>query len=292
MIQSMTGFGSAEALNDKYKVSIEIKSVNHRYLDISVRMTRKLNFLEMNIRNEIKKYASRGKVDVSVNLESLNKNNDNICYNEDVASAYLYGISQISEHFNLDNKLDAYQLAAFPNVFTAQEEDLDEDMLWQLISEALDIAGHRFVESRSIEGAKLYQDIKDKLANIDSTVQKITEQAPIVVDEYRKKLTDKVTELLGDTVIDESVLATELVIYSDKICVDEEMVRLRTHIAHLSDILDKSGAIGRELDFLVQEMNREANTTLSKANDIKTSNLGIDLKTEIEKIREQIQNIE
>lgn len=292
MIQSMTGFGRAEAANEKYKITIEIKSVNHRYLDISVHLPRKLNFFETAVRNQMKQFANRGKVDIYVNLDNLESGSGAIHYNAEAASAYLTGIRQIAEDFQLNAHIDAFHLSRFPEVFTTKDEDMDEEMLMSLIMEALNTAGARFVESRSLEGDKLYHDILGKLDHIDSLVDYITKRSPQMVEEHRQKLTDKVKELLGDNKLDENVLATELVIYSDKICVDEEIVRLRTHIVHMKETLSESDSIGRKLDFLIQEMNREANTTMSKSNDIEITNYGIEIKTEIEKIREQIQNIE
>lgn len=292
MIQSMTGFGRGEATDDKYKITIEMKSVNHRYLDVSIRSPRKLNCFESEVRNQIKTFANRGKVDVFINLEVLEKNNGGVHYNSDVASAYLKGLSQIAEEFDLDNKVNAYQLSRYPDVFTAEEEEYDEEALLALLQSALKQAGQQFKESRTTEGATLYLDIQSKLENISKVVEHIVERSPQLVEEHRKKLTEKVQELLGDMKIDEAVLATELIIYSDKICVDEEMVRLRTHIKHVGETLQEGENVGRKLDFLIQEMNREANTTLSKANDVDIANYGIELKTEIEKIREQIQNIE
>lgn len=292
MIQSMTGFGRSEIANEKYKITIEIKSVNHRYLDVSVRLPRKLNFFETAIRNQIKSFANRGKIDIFINMEDLGKGSGAICYNAEVASAYLNGLKQIAKNFELESQINAFHLSRYPDVFTMNDEELDEDMIMSLITEAMNQAGTKFKESRSMEGEKLYQDILSKLEHIQSIVDEITKRSPQIVEEHRQKLMEKVQELLGNTQIDESVLATELIIYSDKICVDEEIVRLRTHVEHVKDTLQEGDNIGRKLDFLIQEMNRESNTILSKSNDIEVSNYGIELKTEIEKIREQIQNIE
>lgn len=292
MIQSMTGFGRGEATNDKYKITIEMKSVNHRYLDVSVRLPRKLNIFETTIRNQVKKIANRGKIDVFVNIEDLGMGSSAVRYNSQVASSYLQGLRQIAEDFQLEERVDALSLSRFPDVFSTEEEDLDEDMLLSLITQALEQAGVKFKDSRIKEGKPLCQDLNAKLDNINRVVDEIAKRSPQIVAEYRQKLTEKVNELLGNTQLDESVLATELIIYSDKICVDEEIVRLRTHVEHVKDTLQEGENIGRKLDFLVQEMNREANTILSKSNDVEVSNYGIELKTEIEKIREQIQNIE
>lgn len=292
MIQSMTGFGRGEAANDNYKLTIEMKSVNHRYLDISIRLPRKLNYFETVIRNQVKEFATRGKIDIYVNFEDLTGKSGAIRYNPEVASAYLEGIRQIADDFGLNNQTNAYQLSRFPDVFKTEEQAMDEDMIVELLTDAMRMAGTHFVESRALEGEKLYHDILDKLTHMDMLIDEITKRTPKMVEEYRQKLITRVQQLLGDAKIDENILATELVIYSDKICVDEEMVRLHTHILHMKETFAKAEPMGRKLDFLIQEMNREANTTLSKANDMDISNYGIDLKTDIEKIREQIQNIE
>lgn len=292
MIQSMTGFGRGEAANEKYKVTIEMKSVNHRYLDLSVRLPRKLNFYEPAIRNQVKEFAKRGKIDIFVSMEQLQENAESIQYNPQIAAAYLSGISQMADEFSIDGTIQAYQLARFPDVFTKAEEDDNEEEWIPIMTQALRDACEKFAESRRIEGEKLAKDLSEKLDHISDLVDKIETRSPQIVEEYRKKITEKVEQLLGDTQIDENLLATEIVMFSDKICVDEEMVRLRTHVEHVKETLAVGENIGRKLDFLIQEMNREANTTLSKANDSEVSEYGIDLKTEIEKIREQIQNIE
>lgn len=292
MIQSMTGFGRGEAANEKYKVTIEMKSVNHRYLDLSVRLPRKLNFYEPAIRNQVKEFAKRGKIDIFVSIEQLQENAESIQYNPQIAAAYLSGISQMADEFSIDGTIQAYQLARFPDVFTKAEEDDNEEEWIPIVTQALRDACEKFAESRRIEGEKLAKDLSEKLDHISDLVDKIETRSPQIVEEYRKKITEKVEQLLGDTQIDENLLATEIVMFSDKICVDEEMARLRTHVEHVKETLAVGENIGRKLDFLIQEMNREANTTLSKANDSEVSEYGIDLKTEIEKIREQIQNIE
>ena len=292
MIQSMTGFGRGEAANEKYKVTIEMKSVNHRYLDLSVRLPRKLNFYEPAIRNQVKEFAKRGKIDIFVSIEQLQENAESIQYNPQIAAAYLSGISQMADEFSIDGTIQAYQLARFPDVFTKAEEDDNEEEWIPIVTQALRDACEKFAESRRIEGEKLAKDLSEKLDHISDLVDKIETRSPQIVEEYRKKITEKVEQLLGDTQIDENLLATEIVMFSDKICVDEEMVRLRTHVEHVKETLAVGENIGRKLDFLIQEMNREANTTLSKANDSEVSEYGIDLKTEIEKIREQIQSIE
>lgn len=292
MIQSMTGFGRGEASDGDYKIEIEMKSVNHRYLDVNVRLPRKLNFYENEIRNQAKQYADRGKVDIFVTFSDMTGQSLNVTYNKEVAEAYLSGIRQLSKDLKLENTTVAYEISRFPDVFAMEESGLDEDTVGALITKAMEHAGEQFVLSRRTEGNKLKEDLMGKFLRIEELVGLVAERSPQIVQEYRQRIQDKVTELLGDAQIDEGVLATELVVFADKICVDEEMVRLRTHVIHMKETLEEEGTIGRKLDFLTQEMNREANTILSKANDTIVSNYGIELKTEIEKIREQIQNIE
>ena len=292
MIQSMTGFGRGEASDDNYKIVIEMKSVNHRYCDVSFRLPRKLNGYESLLRSQIKSYASRGKIDVYLGFEDTAKKSTGITYNKETAEAYLAGIHQMAEDFSLKCTIDAGKLSRFPEVFTMEEPDIDETAVTGLMTEAMTAAGESFMASRRKEGTQLQEDLLKKLENLAVLVAEIEKRSPEILSEYREKLTAKVKELLGNTQIDDNVLATELVVYADKICVDEEIVRLRTHILHMQETLEQGGSIGRKLDFLVQEMNREANTILSKANDITVADCGIELKTEIEKIREQIQNIE
>lgn len=291
-MQSMTGFGRGEASNEQYKIEIEMKSVNHRYLDINIRLPRALNYLEAFIKNKVKSFAGRGKVDLFIRLEDLQQKAGLVTYNKEVAKAYYNGICQMARDFSLDEKVTAYQLSRFPDVFTVEESAPDEEQLTQLLERALEQAGEMFLESRKTEGENLARDITDKLASISQVVDQIAGRSPQIVSEYRERIIEKVNELLGDNHVEEGVLANELIIYADKVCVDEEMVRLKTHVAHMKETLLTEGSIGRKLDFLTQEMNREANTILSKANDSTVSEFGIELKTEIEKIREQIQNIE
>lgn len=292
MIQSMTGFGRGEASNDHYKVTVEMKTVNHRYLDISVRMPHKYGFFEGDIRSIVKQYASRGKVDVFVAFEAQGESDVGITYNKAVASAYLEGIRQMALDNSMRFKTDAYRIARLPEVFTLSDSPVDVEEITPLIQKALSDAGTQLTESRGIEGKSLADDIIAKLDEIKSITDKIEERYPEILTEYSDRIRKKAEELLADKQIDERVLASEMVIYADKLCIDEEMVRLKTHIDHMRSTLDESENIGRKLDFLTQELNREANTILSKSTDITIANYGIELKTLIEKIREQIQNIE
>lgn len=292
MIKSMTGFGRCEVSKGERKYTVELKGVNHRYLDVNIRMPKKLNFFETSIRNLLKKYASRGKVDIFITYEDTSENQVSIKYNEKLAEEYLGYLKQMEEAFSLDNDIRVSALSRYPEVLTMEEQVLDEEELWSGLKEALKGAFTQFVETRTTEGENLKKDIIAKLNYMLELVAYIEERSPEIVTEYRRKLEEKVHELLVDRQIDESRIAAEVVVYADKICTDEEIVRLRSHIDHMKDTLGSEDGIGRKLDFIAQEMNREANTILSKANDLEVSNRAIDLKTEIEKVREQIQNIE
>lgn len=292
MIKSMTGFGRAEIVEADRKVVVEMKAVNHRYCDMNIKMPKKLSFFESSIRALLKQYIQRGKIDIFISYEDYSENQVLVKYNEDVAKEYMKYLTQIADTFMIEKDVDATKLARFPDVLTLEEQTVDEDSLWKLIEKAVTQAAEAFVESREKEGEALKQDLIDKLKGMLSMVDFVEQNSKQLIDEYREKLTAKVTELLGATPIDESRIATEIVIYADKICVDEETVRLASHINNTIDILNEGGSVGRKLDFVAQEMNREANTILSKANSLEISNKAIDLKTEIEKVREQIQNIE
>lgn len=288
----MTGFGRYEAVGEERKVIVEMKSVNHRYSDISVKLPKRLSFFDTAIRNVLKDYVSRGKVDVFVTFEDYSQSNITVKYNKDIALDYWKNINQLANTVRMENDVTVSQLSRYPEVFTLEENRLDEDATWVELKEAVEIAAQRFVESRIAEGANLQKDIISKTEKLLSLVSYVEERSPKMLEEHKNRLYRKVQETLGDKQIDESVLATELIIYADKVCVDEETVRLRSHILNLRDTMQEGENVGRKLDFIAQEMNREANTILSKANDIEISNCAIDLKTEIEKIREQIQNIE
>lgn len=292
MIKSMTGFGRAEFADEKRKFTVEIKSVNHRYLDVNIKMPKKLNFFESAIRTLLKEYIERGKVDVYITYEDYTEDNFSLQYNSGLAAEYLKYLNQMAEEFKLDNDIRVSTLSKYPDVFVMEEQTPDEKELWSGLEKALRMACEQFVTSRIKEGEHLKRDLIDKLTNMLSYVDFIEERSPEILKEYRGRLEDKVKELLGDRQIDDARIATEVTIYADKICVDEETVRLRSHIETAKETLTNGGSVGRKLDFIAQEMNREANTILSKANNLEISDTGIDLKTDIEKVREQIQNIE
>lgn len=293
MIKSMTGFGRCEAADEKRKFTVEMKGVNHRYLDANIRMPKKLNFFETAIRSLLKQSVQRGKVDIFITYEDLSEQQVSLKYNEVLAAEYLSYFEKMQEKFSLENDIRVSTLSRYPEVLTMEEQAVDEEELWKGLKKALDGAIRQFVETRTSEGEHLREDLIEKLDNMLKLVGCIEERSPQIIAEYRDKLETKVKELLADTQMEDSRIAAEVVIFADKICTDEEVVRLRSHIVHMKDTLvsDDSG-IGRKLDFIAQEMNREANTILSKANDLEISNIGIELKTEIEKVREQIQNIE
>lgn len=292
MIKSMTGFGRSEIVKGNRKISVEIKSVNHRYLEAGIMMPKKLNVFESRMRDLLKKYATRGKIDIFINYEDDSESQVNLKFNQNIADEYMAIFNNMSEKYNLKNDMTVGCLARFPEVITMDEVQEDEEELWHFIEEAMKAALEQFVNTRILEGENLKKDLLGKLDHMEELVAFVEKRSPEIMKEYRSKLESKVKELLGDTTIDESRIATEVIIYADKICVDEETVRLRSHIEHARKCLNEEGGIGRKMDFIAQEMNREANTTLSKANDIEISNAAIDLKTEIEKVREQIQNIE
>ena len=292
MLRSMTGFGRCEIAGVDRKITVEMKSVNHRYCDISIKLPKKLGFFETSIRNYLKKAINRGKIDVFITYEDYSENNICVKYNEDLAREYYENLKKMSESFDIEFNIRVSELSRYPDVFSLEEQTIDEKELWDFIEKAIRGATEQFIETRIKEGENLKIDIAGKLDNMMVMIDYIEERAPEILKEYREKLMTKVKEILGDTKIDESVLATEVTIFADKICVDEETVRLRSHIKNMKDTLNDEDSVGRKLDFIAQEMNREANTILSKANDLAISNIAIDLKTEIEKVREQIQNIE
>lgn len=292
MLKSMTGFGRFESETPERKISVEMKSVNHRYCEISLKMPKRLNFFESAIRNVLKNYISRGKVDVFITYTDYLEGKECVKYNEDIAKEYFQLVKKIGDQFGVDSSINALSIAKFPDVFTIEEQQTDDTELWKTIEEALKKACEGFVETRIAEGEHLKNDLFAKLDGMIGMIDFIEKRSPEVVDEYRNRLYAKVRELLEDTKIDQGILATELTVFADKICVDEETVRLKAHINNMKNTLNEAENVGRKLDFIAQEMNREANTILSKSSDLEITNTAINLKTEIEKVREQIQNIE
>lgn len=292
MIKSMTGYGRAEYADEDLKIAVEIKSVNNRYLDIGIKMPRQLGMLEAGIRAELKKYISRGKVDVYITYEDLKEANMQVKYNSKIAGEYLKYLRQMAQEYGLDNDIRVSTLSKYPDVLTMEEEPMDPVQLWDRLRAVVDEAAENFREARVREGEFLRNDLIGKLNEMQGHVDFITERSPQIVAAYRQRLYDKVKELIGDAVIDDSRIVQEVTIYADKVCVDEELVRLQSHIKATRETLDGSEGIGRKLDFIAQEMNRESNTILSKSDNLEVSDRAIELKTTVEKVREQIQNIE
>lgn len=292
MVKSMTGFGRCELTTPDYKITVEIKSVNHRYCDMNLKIPKKFNAYEADIRALLKNYAARGKIDVYVTFEDYTMEQTSVKYNAGIACGYMDAIKAAADEFGIEKSISASSLIRFPDVITVEEKEIDCDTIYPVIADAVKNAGVKFMQARAKEGEHLKEDIISKLDYIVTLVDKVEERSPEIVKEYRDKLRGKVEELLAGTHVDESLLATEITVFADKICVDEETVRLRSHIKNMRDTLSMDESIGRKLDFIAQEMNREANTILSKANDRELSAIAIDLKTEVEKIREQIQNVE
>ena len=293
MIKSMTGFGRCEIVNEDAKITVEMKAVNHRYLDLGIKMPRRFNVYESAIRAKIKELGvERGKVDVFINCEDYKEEQGTLKFNAALAQEYVSVFQRMQEELGVENDLRASTLARMPEVLTIEQEEDDEEELWQMLQDGICGAVENFNQTRIKEGKNLKRDLIGKLDHMEEVVNQIESRSPGVMQEYRERITAKVTEFLENTSVDDSRIAAEVTLFADKVCTDEETVRLHSHIHMMKDNLLSGGSLGRKLDFLAQEMNREANTILSKANDLQVSELGISLKTEIEKVREQIQNIE
>lgn len=290
-LKSMTGFGRAEANEAAYRITVELKSVNSRFLDLNIKMPKKLNALEAQIRGLVKKYLARGKADLYITCEEFTDQGQSLRLNLGLAEEYYASLKKIAETLGVENKVTALQIANLPEVLKLSEESEDDDALWDRLQPVLEEALQHFVANRELEGANLQADLLQKLDSMEEIVGRIEARAPEITAAYEKRLRERVEEMLGSTA-DPQRIVQEVTIYADKVCTDEELVRLRSHISNMRKKLQDGGAVGRELDFLAQEMNREANTTLSKANDLIVSGDAINLKTLIEKIREQVQNIE
>lgn len=291
MIRSMTGFGRAEKISEDRCVCVEMKSVNNRYLDINIRMPKKLNSFEARIRSILSEFIIRGKVDVYITVEEYGSGAGTLKYNHVLAGEYAAYMKQMAEAYGLGD-VTVSDVASAPEVFTLTENEANESELWKDLETALREAASSYNEARGEEGARLYGDLQQKLTELEAFASEVAAHEPEILEAYRTRLLEKLSEILEDSTIEESRLAAECVLFADKISTDEETVRLKSHVKAMSDTLNQTGSIGRKLDFLAQEMNREANTTLSKAGDLLTADIGISMKTVIEKIREQIQNVE
>lgn len=288
----MTGFGRAEEITDNYKLSVEIKSVNHRYLDLNIKMPRRFFPFETDIRNIVKEYVSRGKVDLFINYLDFKDKAGGVYLNKNIVEKYLDIGLELCKEYKIVDDLKVSHLLQLPDVISIDEPELDEDEIKSRLFTVLNKACKVFLSTREAEGEKLFTDMSSKLKVLADTTENIDKRYPEVLEEYKAKLTLKVNELLSGASIEENRIATEVTLFADKIGIDEEVVRLFSHIKAMNDEMKLDTGIGRKLDFLAQEMNREANTILSKSTDLNIADYAIILKTEIEKIREQIQNIE
>ena len=292
VILSMTGFGRAVDFNNEHKIIVEVKAVNHRYLDLSIKMPRRFNAFESNIRRKIGNFISRGKVDLYISFEDYKQKASNLRYNYDVAKSYYDFSNQMLKDFRIVNNLKVSTLIRLPEVISMEENVEDDGIVWQLLEPILDKALFEFNKSRENEGKHLKSDLLEKLDFMQEQANYIEKRAPELIEDYKNKLETKVKELLASNNIDENRILTEVAIYADKVCIDEELVRLDSHIKAVKAELEAGGSVGRKLDFIAQEMNRESNTILSKSTNVDIADRAILLKTEVEKIREQIQNLE
>ncbi len=293
LIKSMTGFGRSEMVNEERKIVVEIKAVNHRYCDMNVKLPKKFNYFETSIRTFLKDYIQRGKVDIFITYEDYAEGRVSLKYNRELAAEYIKNLNSMAEEFALPTTdITPTIVGRFPDVFSLEEQSVDQDEIWEHLKGVIADAATKFVESRIVEGENLKNDLISKLDEMLKIVAFIEEKSPEIIVDYKARLIERVNELAANAQIDEQRIATEVTLFADKVCVDEEIVRLKSHIEGTKAILLEGGSVGRKLDFIAQEMNREANTILSKANSLIVSDMGINLKTEIEKVREQIQNIE
>ncbi|MCD8322830.1 MAG: YicC family protein [Oscillospiraceae bacterium] len=292
MINSMTGYGGAKGEVESIAVSAELKSVNNRYLDVSVRLPKSCLFAEEAVRAAVGEHISRGKVDVFISVDTSAAQEVSIQVNQPLAAAYVKAVGSLAEQYGLPTDLSALSLSRFPEVLTAEKSDTDQDSISKAILSVLSQALEGFDAMRAREGAKLYEDLTQKLSRLEDMVAAVERRSPETVTEYREKLLSRMQEVLADAAVDEARILQEAAIYADKVAVDEETVRLQSHIAQFRLLLEGGSPVGRKLDFLIQEMNREVNTTGSKCVDSTIAKTVIDMKAELEKMREQIQNIE
>ena len=293
MAISMTGFGRGEYKDDNYQFLVECKTINHKYADINIRLPRKLSFLEDKARILIKDYVKRGRVDLYIKLDLLGSEDVNLKFDEELATQYVSILKQIKDTFDLVDDVSVMNIAKFPDVIKTEEKEDDEDKLWSMLKIALENALIKLTEMRSEEGKKLAEDIQNRCDLLKNYIEEIEKYSYNVVIDYKEKLKNRINDMLEDpSIIDENRLAQEVAIYADKSSITEEIVRFKSHIEQLKNTVSKNESIGRKIDFLIQEMNRETNTIGSKSSDLNITNLVVEVKSELEKIREQIQNIE
>lgn len=289
----MTGFGRGEFKNDSYHFLVECKTINHKYCDINVRLPRKISFLEDKIRNYVKNFIKRGRVDLYIKLDLIGSEDVNLKFDDKLATQYVNILKEIKEKFNLQDNINVMDVAKFPDIVKCEEKEEDEELYWNMLKEALDMSLKRLTEMRKAEGEKLAQDTLQRCEILNNLLNEVEKYSDTIVDEYREKLNTRINEILDNpSIIDENRLAQEVAIFADKSSITEEIVRFKSHIEQLKNTVVKNDSIGRKIDFLIQEMNREVNTTGSKSSNLNITNLVVDIKSELEKIREQIQNIE
>lgn len=292
MLRSMTGYGRNEAIVGTKKITVEIKSVNHRFSDYNIKVPRAYGFLEDKVRVKASEAIARGKVDVYINIESVGEADKVVTINKELAENYINALRDLCETFGITDDISASTITHFTDIFRAEPKRDDEDVLWNAVSEVMTPALDAFIAMRKREGERIEEDLCARIKYMKSLSEKIDELSPKTVDEYRKKLYTKIQELLGDREIDDARVLTEVAIFADKVAVNEETVRLASHYKEFDEIISLGEPAGRKLDFLIQEINREVNTIGSKASDIEIAKLVVTLKGEIEKLREQVQNIE
>lgn len=292
MIKSMTGYGRCERVEGGKKILAEIKSVNHRYSDYSVKVPRYYGFLEEKVREYASRYITRGKVDIYINVESFDDTDKDIILNEALAEEYINALHTLRDRFGLTDDITVSSVARYSDIFKSERREEDEDALWKSVESVLAEAVDMFVKMREREGARINEDLVQRVKYMQTLAARVDERSPETVAEYKQRLYNKIKEVLDDRSIDEARVLTEVAIFADKVAVNEETVRLSSHFAEFFDILNKNEPAGRKLDFLIQEINREINTIGSKASDLEIAKIVVELKAELEKLREQIQNIE
>lgn len=292
MIRSMTGYGRGQATLNGRDILVEIRSVNNRYYDFSARIPRVYGYLEERLKSLLQGSVSRGKVEVATVINNLQSCNEEIAINQNTANGYIVALRKANEELKLNDDITLSRLARFPDIFTVHKVAEDEGIIWESVREVAEVALGKFIEMREAEGQRMQADILSHLNFLENNVEVIKQRATIVTENYRNRLLTKIKEIISDHDIDEGRVLTEVAVFAEKVAVDEETVRLDSHIAQFKELMNVSDAVGRKLDFLVQEMNREVNTIGSKAQDLEITRIIVDMKSEIEKIREQIQNIE
>lgn len=292
MIKSMTGYGRGQQIIDGREITVEIKSVNHRYFEFSARVPRAYGYLEEKLKSFVQNKVSRGKVDVGVTIFNIEGKDAQIEVNQSIAVGYIDALRKANETIGLTDDLALSQLIRLPDIFNVIKTTEDEEVIWNSVKCVAEEALNNFVSMRETEGQKMKDDINSRLSYISELVANVEERSPLVTEAYRERLYNKISEILNDKKIDEQRILTEAAIFSEKTAVDEETVRLKSHIQQFTALLNSTEAVGRKLDFLIQEFNRESNTIGSKAQDVEITRIVVELKSEIEKIREQIQNIE